>query len=207
MTAIYHITHIRNLPSILEQGCLWCDNERLARGLTTVGIAHQAIKDRRARRQVPVCKHGTLADYVPFLYAPRSPMLYSIYKGNVEGYSEGQSPVLHLVAFAESAARANLPFAFTNGHAEMATSRFFEDLTDLDKVDWAIMQATYWHDTPEDGTRKWRRQAEFLVHNHFPVSLIRGIGVLSIQIAEEVKQILTAAAHEIEVVVRPNWYY
>ncbi|HYP02287.1 MAG TPA: DUF4433 domain-containing protein [Pyrinomonadaceae bacterium] len=207
MTAIYHITHIRNLPSILEHGCLWCDTERLARGLNTVGIAHQHIKDRRARRPVPVSQRGTLADYVPFHFAPRSPMLYSIYRGNVEGYTEGQRPVLHLVSTAEQVVRSDLPFAFTNGHAEMATSHFYEDLTDLNNVDWTIMQATYWKDTPDDGTRKWRRQAEFLVHNRFPVSLIGEIGVISSQRAEEVKQILAAAGSEIQVAVRPNWYY
>lgn len=207
MTAIYHITHIRNLPSIFQHGCLWCDSERLSKGIATVGIAHDHIKRRRARRPVPVCRGGFLADYVPFHFAPRSPMLYSIYRGNVEGYSEGQRPVLHLVSSAERVDINGLPFTFTNGHAEMATSHFYEDLADLDKVDWTIMQATYWHDRPDDGTRKWRRQAEFLVHNHFPVSLITEIGVISNQRAEEVKQILAAAGHAIQVTVRSNWYY
>ncbi len=89
----------------------------------------------------------------------------------------------------------------------MATSHFYEDLADLDKVDWTIMQATYWHDRPEDGTRKWRRQAEFLIHNHFPVPLIGEIGTISRPMAEEVKQILSAAGHDIPVSVRQNWYY
>lgn len=207
MPAIYHITHIRNLPLILEHGCLWCDNEKAARQLDTVSIAYQHIKQRRAVRLVPVCRGGTLADYVPFYFAPRSPMLYANYRGNVEGYTEGQRPVLHLVSSTERVAASGLPFTFTNGHAEMLTSSFYEDLADLDKVDWEVMKAVIWRDTDDDMTRKWRRQAEFLVHNHFPVNLIAGIGVISNKIADSVKQILAETGHQIPVAVRPNWYY
>jgi hypothetical protein len=207
MPAIYHITHIRNLPLILQHGCLWCDNEKAARQVSPVGIAHEHIKRRRAARIVPANRGGTLADYVPFYFAPRSPMLYTINRGNVEGYDEGQGPVLHLVSSTERVAESGLPFTFTNGHAEMVTSSFYEDLADLDKVDWEIMKATFWNDTPEDGTRKWRRQAEFLVHNQFPVELIAGIGVISNKIADSVKQILAETGHQIQVAARPNWYY
>jgi hypothetical protein len=207
MPAIYHITHIRNLPLILQHGCLWCDNEKAAKQLNPVGIAHEHIKRRRAARIVPVSRGGTLADYVPFYFAPRSPMLYTINRGNVEGYREGQRPVLHLVSSTERVEASGLPFAFTNGHAEMLPSSFYEDLADLDKIDWKIMKATFWNDTPEDGNRKWRRQAEFLVHNHFPVGLIAGIGVISQKMVESVKQILAETEHQIQVAARPNWYY
>src|ERR1044072_3864404 len=207
MPAIYHITHIRNLPLILQQGCLWCDNEKAARQLDPVGIAHEHIKRRRAARTVPVSRGGTLADYVPFYFAPRSPMLYTINRGNVEGYQEGRGPLLHLVSSTERVTASGLPFTFTNGHAEMLTSSFYEYLTDLDKVDWEIMRTTIWRDTADDGTRKWRRQAEFLVHNRFPVELIAGIGVISNKIADSVKQILAETGHQIQVAARPNSYY
>lgn len=77
MTDIYHITHISNLPSIIQHGGLYCDNLIPQRNLHPQGIAHQHIKERRARRIVNVAAGGTLADYVPFYFAPRSPMLYA----------------------------------------------------------------------------------------------------------------------------------
>src|SRR5262245_34367144 len=98
MIFIYHITHLRNLPSVLEEGGLWCDGEAARRGLCAVAIAHGHIKQRRARRTVPVGPRGSLADYVPFYFAPRSPMLYALHQGGVEGYEGGQEEVLHLVA-------------------------------------------------------------------------------------------------------------
>ena len=55
---------MRNLPSILQHGGLYCDNERLRADLRCVGIAHNHIKERRARRAVTKASGGTLADYV-----------------------------------------------------------------------------------------------------------------------------------------------
>jgi hypothetical protein len=207
MPSIYHITHLRNLAQILGYGSLWCDRERLGQGLESVGIAYQHIKDRRARKRVPVGLGGTLADYVPFYFAPRSPMLFAIHRGQVPGYDGGQSSVVHLVTSTEVVAAEPLPFIFTNGHADMAFSRFYDDLRDLDQVDWVIMGERYWNDTPEDGDRKRRRQAEFLVHTSLPWRLIEEIGVISRKAADEVAAALEDAEHRPPVVVRPEWYY
>ena len=206
-TYIYHITHIQNLPKILNVGCLWCDNARKEQNLETQGIAYEAIKARRSRRPVPTCQGGFVADYVPFYFASRSPMLYAIHRGTVDNYQGGQESILHLVSKIELVDAENLPFTFTNGHAEMALTEFYESLDDLDKVDWDLMKSDRWNDTENDMNRKGRRQAEFLVHNRFPVKLIAGIGVMSDRIKNEVEAILKASNVEISVKVLPNWYY
>ena len=206
-TYIYHITHIQNLPKILKDECLWCDNERKEQNLETQGIAYDAIKERRSRRPVPTCKEGFVADYVPFYFAARSPMLYAIYRGTVDNYQGGQESILHLVSKVELVTETNLPFTFTNGHAEMALTEFYDSLDDLDKIDWDLMKSNRWNDIETDMNRKWRRQAEFLVHNHFPIDLIAGIGVMSDRIKNEVEEILKASNIEIKVAVLPNWYY
>lgn len=89
-TLIFHITHVDNLPKIIEAGGLRCDRLRAQSTDAAVCIAHQHIKDRRARRAVPCAARGFVSDYVPFYFAPRSPMLYTINRGNVEGYTQGQ---------------------------------------------------------------------------------------------------------------------
>jgi hypothetical protein len=207
MTAIYHITHLRNLPNIVRDGGLWCDQVVMQRQLAYVSIAHQHIKDRRARKMVPCAPGGKLADYVPFYFAPRSPMLYVINRGGVQGYTEGQRPILHLVSSAETVQVAGLSFAFTDGHAEMDISRFFTDLHDLDKVDWEMMQATYWNDTLQDGDRKRRRQAEFLVHQFFPLKLIERIGVINHTLRLQVTALFPDLASRPPITIEPAWYY
>src|SRR5690606_28302780 len=103
MTRLYHITHIDNLPGILSDGALCCDRVREEQKKLAISIAHQHIKERRAKRPVQtlegriVAAGGTLADYVPFYFAPRSPMLYTIDRGNVEGYAGGQKSIVYLV--------------------------------------------------------------------------------------------------------------
>lgn len=195
------------MKSILESKCLLCDNEIQAKNIETQGIAYKAIKERRSRRPVPTCKQGHLSDYVPFYFAPRSPMLYAIHCGTVENYQEGQGSIIHLVSTIESINERGLPFTFTNGHAEMSPTEFYENLDDLDKIDWDLMKSKFWFDKGEDINRKWRRQAEFLVYNNFPIELVLGIGVISEQVKSEVEDILKSCEKEIKIAVFPNWYY
>jgi hypothetical protein len=151
---------------------------------------------------------GSLADYVPFYFAPRSPMLLAIESGVVDGYAGGQKPVLHLVTSAEAAETSGIPFTFTDGHAEMRVSDFYDDLSLLPSViDWGVMASKYWNDTPEYPDRKRKRQAEFLIHDFAPWNLITGIGVLDEAMKSSVEQALATVSHKPQVVVRRGWYY
>ena len=206
-TRIYHITHLRNLDLILPDAGLKCCATLRREGVGYVNIAHLNVQDRREVTQVPCGAGGVLHDYVPFYFAPRPPMLYVISRGGVEGYAEGQGPVVHLVSTAQRVAAAPLPFAFTDGHGTMALTDFYEDLHDLDAVDWSIMTAKYWADTPQDNDRSRRRQAEFLVHELFPWHLIEEIGVMNTGMRNKVEQVLEGAPHKPRVMVHPDWYY
>lgn len=73
-TPIYHFTSIDHLPSIIERG-LRCDNDTATAGLLSVEVGNRGIKERRRRREVLVPPGGAVASYVPFYFAPRSPML------------------------------------------------------------------------------------------------------------------------------------
>ncbi|MBW4666302.1 MAG: DUF4433 domain-containing protein [Cyanomargarita calcarea GSE-NOS-MK-12-04C] len=206
-TPIYHITHINNLQSILQLDGLIANNRLKQQQINYQDIAHANIQDRRALIGVPCGAGGCLHDYIPFYFAPRSPMLYTIHRGNVEGYAEGQKPVIHIVTEAEIISANNLVFAFTDGHAVMDYSEFYNDLQRLDMIDWEIIRAKYWNNTKEDGDRKRRRQAEFLVHQFCPWSLITEIGVINNTAYSQVEQILQNFNFQTPVKVYPNWYY
>lgn len=206
-TRIYHITHINNLPSILRSSGLIANSRLRRERINYLDIAHESIQDRRARTRVPCSAGGVLHDYVPFYFAPRSPMLFTIHKGNVEGYNQGQETVIHLVSTAEAIEATVLAFAFTDGHAIMSYTQFSDDLENLDMVDWEIMEARYWNDTEDDNDRKRRRQAEFLVHQFCPWTLITEIGVINTTIQEQVQRILQNVNYQPPVRVYPNWYY
>lgn len=70
-----------------------------------------------------------------------------------------------------------------------------------------IMNARYWRDTDEDPDRSRRRQAEFLVHQYFPWSLITEVGVMDANISTKVQRELAEVGWSTRVYVRPDWYY
>ena len=207
-TEIYHITHIKNLSLIMQSGGLRANSILKQQNQTYQDIAHQSIQARRATTPVPCGKKGTLHDYVPFYFAPRSPMLYAIYKNNVQGYTQGQKPILYLVTTAETIKKASISFVFTDGHAIMAYSEFYDDLSYLDTaIDWQVMKSKYWNSILQDLDRPRRRQAEFLIYQHCPWYLVNSIGVINKEIAQQVKQLLQPCSHQPPVSICPAWYY
>ncbi len=206
-TPIFHITPIENLRMILNAGAMVAKRALDQGDAEYTNIAHQSIQDRRAHTVVPCGPGGVLHDYVPFYFAPRSPMLFTISRGNVVGFDGGQQSIVHLVATAQAVRDAGLGYVFSDGHGIMTLSDFYYDLNHLDEVDWEIMRTHYWADTDDDLDRKRRRQAEFLVHEQFPVELIQGIGVINQTIKQQTDQLLAAHGLNIQVVVKPGWYY
>ncbi|MEH1902869.1 type II toxin-antitoxin system toxin DNA ADP-ribosyl transferase DarT [Nostoc sp.] len=209
-TPIYHITHINNLPSILKSGGLMANSRLRKETIKYLDIAYGHIQDRRGMTRVPCGAGGSLHDYVPFYFAPRSPMLYANHKKSVDKYSGGQTPILHLVSSAEVVDAAGLSFVGTDGHAAMEYTAFFDELEYLyadELIDWEIMEATYWADTEEDGDRKRRRQAEFLVHQFFPWQLIQEIGVINTTIQTQVREMLYKINIQTPIKVCSKWYY
>jgi len=205
---LYHITHLNNLVSIIESGGLQAKAMLDTQERSYEDIAHERLQDRRASTTVPCGAGGRLHDYVPFYFGPRPPMLYSIHQGFVEGYQQGQSPVVHLLTTAEAVQNAGISFAFTDGHAVMAYTNFFTDLEALPQVvDLPLMRERLWFDSEEDPNRKWRRQAEFLVYRQLPWELILGIAVIDSAIEQQVQQLILGASYQPQVAVRAHWYY
>lgn len=134
-TPIYHFTHAKNLDEILNAGQLHC-KAKLPTGIQLVNVSHQNLQEKRRNKPVGCYPGGILHDYVPFYFAPRSPMMYVISKGGVAGYNSNTTPLIYLVSSVERVQEARLDFAFTDGHPIMALSRFYNDPVDLSKVDW-----------------------------------------------------------------------
>ena len=206
---IYHITHLENLPQIVD-AILWSDAERIKRRLDCRIVGMGEIKRRRLEELTVDCHPGTkVGEFVPFYFCPRSIMLFLLHKGNHADltYQDGQRPILHLesdlhtvVAWAETEGRR---WAFSNGNAGTRYTQFFNDVKQLDTLDWNAIAATTWKDL----IVRERKQSEFLVEESFPWQLIDRIGVIDRTAAEYVTNTLSGAAHVPEVVVAPNWYY
>jgi len=69
------------------------------------------------------------------------------------------------------------------------------------------MKSRYWNDTIEDNDRKRRRQAEFLVHSFFPLTLVQEIGVFDNDYRNLATEILNRMGHNIPIKVWNGWYF
>jgi hypothetical protein len=179
----------------------------LETGTNYTNIAYENIQYRGARSRVPCGAGGVLHDYIPFYFAPRSPMLYTISQGKVPNYTQGQAAVIHLVSDVLEIEIRGLDFVFTDGHAVMEFTTFFDDLNYLGALDWDVMESDRWNDTDEDNDRKRRRQAEFLVGKFLHWELIEEIGVINSTIQSQVENILQNFTDRTPVRVHKDWYY
>jgi hypothetical protein len=207
---IYHITHIDNLPSIATGMGLVSDAQRIANGLSCSVVGMSTIKQRRLEEIAVACHPGTtVGQYVPFYFCPRSIMLYILRMGNHPdvSYRGGQPPIVHLQAdFHQVITWANtnaVPWAFSSGNAGSYLTRFYNDPAQLSEIDWEAIATTDFR----DAKIKEGKQAEFLMFDVFPWTLIEKIGTIDSRMATKVNTALATAGHQPAIAVEPNWYF
>ncbi len=209
---IYHITHLRNLPEIVQSGCLWSDAKRIELGLTCEIVGMSSIKQRRLEELEVACNPGTkVGEYVPFYFCPRSIMLYILYARNHPelSYHEGQRPIVHLQADLITTIRwaeaQGVRWAFSDRNAGTYYTNFYCRVADLDKVNWDAVQSTDFRDM----LVKEGKQAEFLVYESFPWHLVEKIGVYDTNIVDQVNTILDRydTPHRPVIINERTWYY
>jgi hypothetical protein len=205
---IYHITHVNHLPSIIADDALHSDAAMIVRGGASHTIGMSAIKQRRL--QIPVrCATGTVGEYVPFYFCPRSVMLYVIHCANNPdlSYRGGQGPIVHLeadlhdaIAWAEANGR---PWAFALSNAGAYYTEFRASIDAISELNWrAIVSTDFRSAEVKEG-----KQAEFLMYETFPWDLVSRIGVRSIDVRARVEDALRDATHRPRLEITPSWYY
>lgn len=87
-----------------------------------------------------------MADYVPFYFAERSPMMFTLDKGNVTTYTGGFDRVVYLVSTLEVLTASACQWIVTDRNAAQRVAAFAEARDDLDDfIDWPLMQSAQWY--------------------------------------------------------------
>lgn len=206
-TPIYRLLHVDNLSVYLERGGMHAPNHTPKNGHTYRTIHNVDIQKVRRQLLIPCGPQGTIHDYVSFYFGPRSPMLYQLHTGRVDNYNEGQESLIYAVSTVETIIKSNLDYVFSDGHGIAAYTQWFDDIARLNEVDWNMVYARYWFDTTDDMDRQRRKQAEFLVHQFCPFSVITNIGVLNNTAKVRVERILNKHRVLIPVIICRAWYY
>ncbi len=153
---LFHMTHIDNLQSILDQG-LYAHNNKYQK----VDISDCEVNSRRSREE-PIY-HKSIHSYVPFYFNPKNNMLSK--RRNI------QDDIVILIL------KRELIFSkgalFTDGNASSDATGFSSDIKDLKKLDWECIYTPGYYSGYRDGGRK--RMAEVLVPDYVNPKYIEGI--------------------------------
>jgi len=209
-TPIYRFVHVDNLDVYLRRAALHAPNYTPKDGLRYKTIHNVDIQLQRAQRKIPCGPSGVIHDYVSFYFGYLSPMMFQLKTGQVAGYNEGQEPLIYLVSTAQAVADRGVGFVFSDGHGIAFQTDWYENLRDLEAVDWGMVYQRYWAaDYERDPDRQRRKQAEFLVYPNCDWALIQDIAVLNAGMKTRVEAMLKGldASLHCAVTIRPGWYY
>ena len=164
-TPIFHITSILNLDSILKYSKLLALN--YLREIDFKSIANNDVQSRRSQISINHPPYGTLHDYVPFYFAPRSPMLYANKETRHEG-STAQEQIIYLISSTQSIINKGVQCIFYDMHPVLANARCFYKFDDINNIKWEIFFeeplragfSKYWQNENNDEKPLWAKRKE-----------------------------------------------
>lgn len=96
---------------------------------------------------------------------------------------------------------------FTDSHADYQWANFYNDLAQLDKVDWPLLQRRDFKRDPDDPAKFERYQAEALIHKHCPVAGLLGICCFTDELKIQTESEVLQRGLQLKVFARKNWYF
>ena len=216
---LFHITAIDNLDAICQAGALICKNGCASQSINYQNIAHSGAQGSRAAIGVPNPPGGTVHDYVPFYFAPRSPMLSAIDNGRVADCNYKQDDILHFETTIPNVFAQNQEIVFFDLNATLQWSNPYTDVQEIpNKVAWDLITdnprldgyCKYFFNRPTTAKhvdRMEKRMAEFLVKQSVPLDVMTRIGVANEDKAALVRRLLQQNSVSLQVDVMHDWYF
>lgn len=138
--SLWHMTHIRNVPSIKRLGLFSHQSPKL-KMLNPVDISDPEVQ--RWRTKPDPCYGLAIHDYVPFYINPRNPMLYR------------KKDIQRELCFVEISLDAleDKDFLVSDGNAASMKTEFYGGIWGMQFLPWEVLRADFWTDF-DDGKRK-----------------------------------------------------
>jgi hypothetical protein len=213
-TYLFRMTHIENIPHILQYGIT--HQSSLNANPNFVSIGDSTIIS--TRNDFLLTNGRKLGDYIPFYFGVRTPMLYVIQKGlkktpetfeEIFGDMRYPTPaenIVYCITTVKEIIEQHLDFIFTNGHAiNSFTSQYSpDDIINLGNIiDRKALMKKYWQDE-NDLDLKRRKEAEFLVLGDIPIEGILGFVVYN-QNAQT--RMIGLGADATKVLIKSDYYF
>lgn len=200
---LYRIIHSDNLEYILANG-IYVRGHGM-HDPAYVNIGNVDIINVRDSFAVKLDGYGKIGEYVPFYFGKQSIMLYNILTG--QGVPKiNPANIIYICCELESLVSSCKKYFFTDGQANKKFTEHHNDLKKLDEIDWdVILGDDFTKNGDIDRPRKY--MAEFLVHEHVPLSCIKKIVVYNDRTKVYVAQLLVKYGVKIKVEAARVGYY
>jgi hypothetical protein len=201
-TFLYRMTHIQNIPHILDKGITHVRSLNANPNYKPIGDPSLIS----TRSNFVLLNNKKLGDYIPFYFGVLTPMLYVIQKGYNQVIDTPSEDIVYCVTSVQQIINSELDFVFTNGHAIDTLSSQYgsKDAENIDGLlDFKAIKDWNFKD-PNDLDKKRRKQAEFLVDGDISVAAILGYVVYN-QIAKD--KLLSFGIGDNKVKIKKEYYF
>jgi hypothetical protein len=203
---LFRITHADNLPWLLANGLHAANSGKIDPNFIAIG--NPDLISNLARRLVPISPGGTLADYVPFYFIPKTPMLLNIKSGYGGITQRSNDEIVILLSSWQAMAKAGVRLVFTDRHAYTATAKWSANPDDLaEMIDWDILCRHDFARSDNYPDKMERYQAEALAYRHVPPAALLGIGCVGATGNARIEAQIRSAGLSLQAFIRPNWYF
>ena len=202
---VFRITHIANMPWILQNGLTSKTSE--LQDPNFVQIGNPDLIEKRSSRSIPIPPGGTLDDYIPFYFTPFSPMLYNIKTGWNGITQRPMREIVLLVSSLHSLVEQGVRFVLSDRHAYLKFAQYSNSPENLDMIDWEILQTRNFVRDPNDPAKFERYQAEALIHRQLPVEGLNGVVCHGPEEEAQLRETVQNSGAQVHVVARPHWFF
>ena len=200
---IFRITHCENLPWIFANG-IRCRSSKTV-DPKFIEIGRSEIISRRTSRAIDKGPGGVLADYVPFYFTPRTPMLMNI-KTGWQGLPKRPMNDIAILVASLKELPSGARFVFSDRNATLQTADFHEGLEELDELPWELWRASDFRKDDSRPDKIERYQAEALIHRSLPAKALKAIVCYTETRKVQVAKMIMNAGLSVPVHCRSGWY-
>jgi hypothetical protein len=133
--------------------------------------------------------------------------VYNIHTGHGGITRRANDDVVIFVSSLHRVRELGLTFVFTDQHAYAAGTEYFNDLADLNRVDWPLLQSRDFKTSDTDPGKPLRYQAEALVYHDVPLPALSGIGCHNDIVRQKLESLIAAHGATLTVKATPKWYF
>jgi ssDNA thymidine ADP-ribosyltransferase, DarT len=98
-------------------------------------------------------------------------------------------------------------FIFTDRHAYLAAAQVFTNESDLQHMDWKILQNKDFKRDTNDLGKVERYEAEALIYKLLPIKALRGIACVNASAVSAISAHIKKRDLSLAVEARPNWFF